>query len=67
MVKQPAHPLTILFENKNTRQGDYEKQRAVPRPGHADFVAHQKFGGHEDFRGGGHFSGRLTVCLVLRV
>jgi len=57
-------PLTILFENNNTRSGDYEKQRAIPRPGHADFVAHKKFGGFEDFRGGGHFSGRLTVALV---
>lgn len=57
-------PLTMLFENKNTRSGDYEKQRAIPRPGHADFVAHQKFGSFEDYRGGGHFSGRLTVCLV---
>jgi len=57
-------PLTILFENKNTRSTDYEKQRAVPRPGHADLVAHKKFGGFEDFRGGGHFSGRLTVALV---
>lgn len=57
-------PLTILFENKNTRSGDYEKQRSVPRPGHADFTAHAKYGGFEDFRGGGHFSGRLTVCLV---
>ncbi len=57
-------PLTILFENKNTRSGDYEKQRAVPRPGHADFVANKKFGGFEDYRGGGHFSGRLTVALV---
>jgi chorismate synthase len=57
-------PLTILFENKNTRSGDYEKQRAVPRPGHADWVANKKYGGFEDFRGGGHFSGRLTVCLV---
>ncbi|MHA4809802.1 chorismate synthase [Flavitalea flava] len=57
-------PLTILFDNKNTRSGDYEKQRAVPRPGHADFVAHEKFGGFEDYRGGGHFSGRLTVALV---
>lgn len=36
----------------------------MPRPGHADFVAHQKFGGFEDYRGGGHFSGRLTVALV---
>ncbi len=57
-------PLTILFENKNTRSGDYEKQRAIPRPGHADFVASKKFEGFEDFRGGGHFSGRLTVALV---
>jgi chorismate synthase len=57
-------PLTIIFENNNTRSADYEKGRAIPRPGHADFVAHQKFGGFEDFRGGGHFSGRLTVCLV---
>jgi len=57
-------PITILFENNNTRSGDYEKQRAVPRPGHADFTAHAKYGGFEDFRGGGHFSGRLTVCMV---
>jgi chorismate synthase len=62
--KTTGAPLTLLFENKNTRSGDYEKQRSVPRPGHADFVAHQKYGGHEDFRGGGHFSGRLTLCLV---
>lgn len=57
-------PLTILFENKNTRSSDYEKSREIPRPGHADFVAHKKFGGFEDYRGGGHFSGRLTTCLV---
>ena len=57
-------PITILFENNNTRSSDYAKQRAVPRPGHADFVASKKFGGYEDYRGGGHFSGRLTVCLV---
>lgn len=62
--KTTGAPLTLLFENKNTRSGDYEKQRSFPRPGHADFVAHQKYGGHEDFRGGGHFSGRLTLCLV---
>lgn len=57
-------PITILFKNSNTRSADYEKQRAVPRPGHADFVAGIKFGGFEDYRGGGHFSGRLTVALV---
>jgi chorismate synthase len=57
-------PITILFENNNTRSSDYEKQRAIPRPGHADFVAHQKFGGFEDYRGGGSFSARLTVGLV---
>jgi chorismate synthase len=57
-------PITILFENKNIRSEDYEKQRGVPRPGHADFVAHEKFGGFEDYRGGGPFSARLTVGLV---
>jgi chorismate synthase len=62
--KTTGAPITILFENNNTRSSDYEKQRDVPRPGHADFVANKKFGGYEDFRGGGHFSGRLTVCLV---
>ena len=62
--KTTGAPITILFENNNTRSSDYEKQRAVPRPGHADFVASEKFGGFEDYRGGGHFSGRLTVALV---
>lgn len=62
--KTTGAPVTILFENTNTRSSDYEKLRAIPRPGHADFVASQKFGGFEDYRGGGHFSGRLTVCLV---
>ncbi len=62
--KTTGAPLTITFQNNNTRSGDYENQRDVPRPGHADLTASQKFGGFEDFRGGGHFSGRLTVCLV---
>jgi len=62
--KSTGAPITILFKNSNTRSGDYEKQRAVPRPGHADYVAHKKFNGFEDYRGGGHFSGRLTVALV---
>lgn len=62
--KTTGAPITILFENNNTRSGDYDKLRAVPRPGHADFTAHQKYGGYEDYRGGGHFSGRLTLPLV---
>lgn len=57
-------PITILFENNNTRSSDYEKLREIPRPGHADMVASQKFGGFEDYRGSGHFSGRLTVGVV---
>jgi chorismate synthase len=57
-------PITILFDNNNTRSGDYEKQRDIPRPGHADFVAHHKYGGFEDYRGGGHFSARLTTGIV---
>lgn len=62
--KTTGAPITILFENKNIRSSDYEKQKDVPRPGHADFVARKKFGGNEDYRGSGHFSGRLTVALV---
>ena len=62
--KTTGAPITILFENKNIRSSDYEKQRAIPRPGHADFVAKAKAGGFEDYRGSGHFSGRLTVALV---
>ncbi|HNS30143.1 MAG TPA: chorismate synthase [Tenuifilaceae bacterium] len=57
-------PLTILFRNSNTRSDDYDSISKTPRPGHADFVAHVKFGGHNDIRGGGHFSGRLTLALV---
>ena len=62
--KTTGFPITILFENKNTRSEDYTKQRSIPRPGHADWVAHQKFGGNEDYRGGGHFSARLTAGIV---
>ncbi len=57
-------PLTIVFENTNTRSADYATLREIPRPGHADFVATKKYGGFEDYRGGGHFSGRLTLALV---
>lgn len=57
-------PLMIFFENNNTRSSDYEKQRSIPRPGHADFVAHVKYHGFENYRGGGHFSARLTTGIV---
>ena len=57
-------PITIMFENTNTRSGDYSQFREVPRPGHADFVANKKYKGYEDYRGGGHFSARLTTGLV---
>lgn len=62
--KTTGAPILIYFENNNTRSSDYEKQRSIPRPGHADFVAAKKFGGFEDYRGSGHFSGRLTLPLV---
>ncbi len=62
--KTTGAPITIIFENNNTRSEDYNKQRSIPRPGHADWVAHQKYGGNEDYRGGGHFSARLTTGLV---
>ena len=57
-------PLTILFENTNIRSADYDGIRNTPRPGHADFVLDKKYNGFNDYRGGGHSSGRLTVALV---
>jgi len=62
--KTTGAPLTIVFENNNTRSADYESLRDTPRPGHADFVLDKKFNGYNDYRGGGHSSGRLTVALV---
>lgn len=63
-------PLTVLFRNEDTRSKDYSKLVDHPRPSHADFTASQKFGdgnghsGYNDYRGGGHFSGRVTLGLV---
>ena len=62
--KTTGAPLTIVFENKNIRSADYDEIKNTPRPGHADFVLHKKFNGYNDYRGGGHSSGRLTVALV---
>lgn len=57
-------PIAIIFRNSNTRSSDYEALKEVPRPGHADFTASVKWNGFNDPRGGGHFSGRLTLPLV---
>jgi chorismate synthase len=57
-------PLTVLFRNKNTKSGDYDNLVKTPRPGHSDFVASKRYAGFNDHRGGGHFSGRLTLGLV---
>ncbi|MDR3236840.1 MAG: chorismate synthase [Prevotellaceae bacterium] len=57
-------PLAILFSNNDTRSSDYEQFRTMPRPGHADFVAAKKWDNFNDPRGGGHFSGRITLALT---
>ncbi len=57
-------PILISFKNKNTISDDYKNLFTFPRPGHADFTAKMKYGGYNDYRGGGHFSGRLTLGLV---
>ena len=57
-------PITIIFKNENTRSKDYSKLRETYRPGHSDFTANVKYGGFEDYRGGGHFSGRITLGIV---
>ena len=56
-------PLCAIIENKNTRSGDYDKLKFIPRPSHSDFAAWAKHEGFNDIRGGGNFSGRMTAPL----
>ena len=58
-------PIAAVIRNADTRSGDYEALRTVPRPGHADYTAQVKYSGHQDPAGGGHFSGRLTAPLCV--
>ncbi len=57
-------PLAAIIRNTNTRSGDYGSIAASPRPGHSDYTAYLRYGGFNDIRGGGHFSGRLTANIV---
>lgn len=57
-------PVCILIPNENTKSRDYSATRQLARPGHADYTAYCKYHGYEDYRGGGHFSGRITASLV---
>lgn len=57
-------PICILIPNKETRSRDYSETRKLARPGHADYTAYLKYHGYEDYRGGGHFSGRITAGVV---
>lgn len=63
--KTTGAPFCAIIENTNTKSGDYENLRRQPRPSHSDYAAFVKYGGHNDVRGGGHFSGRLTAPLVI--
>ena len=58
-------PITMSVENKNVDSSDYEYMKDLPRPGHADYTARIKYGSFNDYRGGGRFSGRITVALIM--
>ena len=56
--------ISIIIENTNVRSKDYESMKNIARPSHADYVAYEKYHGFNDYRGGGHFSGRITAAIV---
>lgn len=58
-------PIAAIIKNSNCQTNDYEQIKDIPRPGHADFTADIKYGGFQDYAGGGHFSGRLTAPLCI--
>ena len=58
-------PISAIIRNNDAKSEDYEELKDIPRPGHADFTAHIKYGGFEDYRSGGHLSGRLTAPLCV--
>jgi len=58
-------PIAVTVENKETKSSDYEAIKDFPRPAHSDFSAHIRYGGFNDYRGGGRFSGRVTVALIM--
>ena len=58
-------PIAMTVANKEADSSDYEVIKDLPRPGHADYLARIKYGGFNDYRGGGRFSGRLTVALIM--
>jgi chorismate synthase len=63
--KTTGAPIYLQVSNQNIRSSDYTGMKMTPRPGHADYTAYLKYGGYNDYRGGGRFSGRVTIGMVM--